>query len=52
MIADVLSEATERMGKSVDAAKEDFSQVRTGRANPSLFARIMVEYYGSPTPLQ
>lgn len=52
MIADVLSEATERMGKSVDAAKEDFSEVRTGRANPALFARLLVDYYGSPTPLQ
>ncbi|WP_022881086.1 ribosome recycling factor [Gryllotalpicola ginsengisoli] len=52
MIADVLSDATERMAKSVDAAKEDFSEVRTGRANPALFARIMVDYYGSPTPLQ
>ncbi|GAA4156821.1 ribosome recycling factor [Gryllotalpicola daejeonensis] len=52
MIADVLSDATERMGKSVEAAKEDFSEVRTGRANPQLFSRVMVEYYGSPTPLQ
>lgn len=52
MIADVLSDARERMGKSVEAAKEDFSEVRTGRANPQLFSRVMVEYYGSPTPLQ
>jgi ribosome recycling factor len=52
VIADVLSDATERMGKSVEAAKEDFSEVRTGRANPQLFSRVMVEYYGSPTPLQ
>ncbi|GAA4195191.1 ribosome recycling factor [Gryllotalpicola kribbensis] len=52
MIADVLSDATERMGKSVEAAKEDFSEVRTGRANPQLFSRVLVDYYGSPTPLQ
>jgi len=52
VIADVLSDATERMGKSVEAAKEDFSEVRTGRANPQLFARVLVDYYGSPTPLQ
>jgi ribosome recycling factor len=52
VIADVLSDATERMGKSVEAAKEDFSEVRTGRANPALFARVLVDYYGSPTPLQ
>ncbi|WP_298226339.1 ribosome recycling factor [Gryllotalpicola sp.] len=52
MIADVLADAAERMDKSVDAAKEDFSEVRTGRANPQIFQRILVDYYGSPTPLQ
>ena len=51
MIADVLSEATDRMKKAVEVAKDDFSTVRTGRANPLLFQKIMVDYYGSPTPL-
>lgn len=51
MIADVISDAVERMDKTVEAAKEDFATVRTGRANPQLFQRILVEYYGSPTPL-
>ncbi|MXN62576.1 ribosome recycling factor [Bacillus sp. BGMRC0062] len=52
MISDVLSEATTKMGKAVDAAKTDFSTVRTGRANPALFSNLLVEYYGTPTPLQ
>ncbi|MDO4919581.1 ribosome recycling factor [Kocuria sp.] len=52
MISDVLSDATTRMSKAVDAAKTDFSTVRTGRANPSLFSSLLVEYYGTPTPLQ
>ena len=52
MISDVLSEATTKMGKAVDAAKTDFSTVRTGRANPALFSSLLVEYYGTPTPLQ
>lgn len=52
MIADVLSGATDRMEKTVESAKEDFSAVRTGRANPQLFQRILVDYYGTPTPLQ
>lgn len=52
MIADVMTEATERMDRAVDAAKEDFATVRTGRANPQLFQRLMVDYYGTPTPLQ
>ncbi|MDR5699929.1 ribosome recycling factor [Agromyces aerolatus] len=51
MIADVLSDATTRMQKAVEVAKEDFATVRTGRANPQLFQKIMVSYYGTPTPL-
>jgi len=51
VIADALSDATDRMKKAVEVAKDDFSTVRTGRANPALFQRIMVDYYGSPTPL-
>lgn len=52
MIAEVLAETAERMNKAVDVAKEDFSNVRTGRASPSLFQKVMVTYYGTPTPLQ
>lgn len=51
MIADVLSDATARMHKAVDVAKDDFATVRTGRANPQLFQKILVSYYGTPTPL-
>jgi ribosome recycling factor len=51
VIADVLSDATARMHKAVEVAKDDFASVRTGRANPQLFQKIMVSYYGTPTPL-
>ena len=51
MISDVLTDTTNRMNKAVEVAKEDFSTVRTGRANPALFQKILVEYYGTPTPL-
>lgn len=51
MIADVLSATEERMDKAVDVARDDFATLRTGRANPALFQRILVDYYGSPTPL-
>ncbi|HET6672442.1 MAG TPA: ribosome recycling factor [Agromyces sp.] len=51
MIADVLSDATARMHKAVEVAKDDFATVRTGRANPQLFQKILVSYYGTPTPL-
>lgn len=52
MIEETLSEAKDKMGKAVEVAKEDFSSVRTGRANPGLYNKVMVEYYGTPTPLQ
>jgi ribosome recycling factor len=51
VIADVISDARQRMSKSVDAAREDFGTVSAGRANPTLFQKVLVDYYGSPTPL-
>ncbi len=51
MISDVLSEAKDKMGRAVEVAKDDFATVRTGRANPALFQKILVDYYGTPTPL-
>jgi ribosome recycling factor len=51
VISDVLAEAREKMQKSLEAAKDDFANVRTGRANPALFQKIMVDYYGTATPL-
>ena len=51
MIADILADTSGRMDRAVDAAKEDFSTVRTGRANPALFQKVMVDYYGSLTSL-
>ncbi|MFI5358720.1 MAG: ribosome recycling factor [Halanaerobiales bacterium] len=39
------------MKKSIEATKEDFATVRTGRARPSLLNNVMVDYYGTPTPV-
>ncbi|NLE70564.1 MAG: ribosome recycling factor [Actinomycetales bacterium] len=52
MIDDTLLAAEEKMDKAIEVAKEDFATIRTGRANPSMFAKILVDYYGTPTPLQ
>jgi ribosome recycling factor len=52
VIDETLFEAEEKMDKAVEVAKEDFATIRTGRANPAMFSKIVVEYYGSPTPLQ
>lgn len=52
MIDDTLLSAEEKMDKAIEVAKEDFGTIRTGRANPSMFAKILVDYYGAPTPLQ
>jgi ribosome recycling factor len=51
VISDVMAEANDKMTKAVEVAKDDFATVRTGRANPLLFQKILVDYYGSPTPL-
>lgn len=51
MIKDILADARERMEKTIDALQSDLRAIRTGRASPALVERLMVEYYGVPTPL-
>lgn len=51
MIEDILKVSAERMDRAVESAKDDFATVRTGRANPQMFQKIMVDYYGTVTPL-
>ena len=51
MIDETLFEAEEKMEKAVSVAREDFTSIRTGRANPSMFAKVLVDYYGAPTPV-
>jgi ribosome recycling factor len=51
VIAETIAEVADKMSKAVDVIKDDFQTVRTGRANPALFQKIMVDYYGTPTPL-
>ena len=51
MIDDTLLDAEERMDKALSVAREDLGSVRTGRAAPSMFNKIQVDYYGSPTPV-
>jgi ribosome recycling factor len=51
VIDEILFEAEEKMEKAVHVAREDLSGLRTGRANASAFARLVVDYYGAPTPI-
>jgi ribosome recycling factor len=51
VIDETLLEAEEKMEKAVSVAKEDFTSIRTGRANPSMFNKILVDYYGAPSPV-
>ncbi|WP_345496418.1 ribosome recycling factor [Nocardia callitridis] len=51
MIDEALFDAEEKMEKAVSVAKDDLGRIRTGRANPGMFSRIVVDYYGSPTPI-
>jgi ribosome recycling factor len=52
VIEDTLLEAIEKMEKAVDHVQNQFTTVRTGRANPALVDKLQVEYYGSMVPLQ
>ena len=52
LLQDFLAEARARMVKSVDATRNEFATVRTGRASPHLLDRIEVDYYGAKTPLR
>ncbi|MBN1841328.1 MAG: ribosome recycling factor [Deltaproteobacteria bacterium] len=52
MINSVYDDARERMGKSIDALKNEFKKIRTGRASLALFEDIRVNYYGTTTPLK
>jgi ribosome recycling factor len=52
MIDEVLSDASTRMGKTIEALRKDLASVRTGRATPTLVDNIKVDYYGTPTPLK
>ena len=52
MIDDVLSEAKMAMDKSIEALKNDLASMRTGRASTALVDKLLVEYYGTPTPLK
>ncbi len=51
VIESIQSETEERMNKTLESLKRDFSRVRTGRATPSLLDGISVDYYGSPVPI-
>ena len=51
-IKDILHETEEKMKKTVQAVKREFDEVRTGRASPSLVEGILVDYYGSKTPIK
>jgi ribosome recycling factor len=52
VIDDLLQDAGERMGKSIEATRNELATVRTGRASPHLLDRVNVEYYGTSTPLK
>src|ERR1700712_1987625 len=51
MIDETLFDAEEKMEKAVSVSRDDLSTIRTGRANPSMFNRIVIDYYGSITPI-
>ena len=51
MLQDVINTAKEKMKKSCEVYERDMMSLRAGRANPQLLDRILVDYYGTPTPI-
>ncbi len=51
MIDEALFDAEDKMDKAVSFVREDLGSVRTGRASPAMFSRLMVDYYGAATPI-
>jgi len=51
VIDETLLDAEEKMEKAVSVAKEDFGSIRTGRATPQMFSKVLVDYYGTLTPV-
>jgi ribosome recycling factor len=51
VIDETLFDAEEKMEKAVSVARDDLASIRTGRANPGMFNRIRIEYYGASTPI-
>ena len=49
---DVLAEVSRKMDRSIEALRKELGSLRTGRATPSLVENMMIDYYGSPTPLK
>lgn len=52
MVKDIKNKAKDKMTKAIDALKSNLSKIRTGRAQPAILDGVMVEYYGSQTPLR
>lgn len=51
MIKEIVGEAEERMKKAIEVLRKDFASLRAGRATPALLDKVLVDYYGVPTPI-
>lgn len=50
-MAEPIQVAEEKMKKAIETLKEEFATIRAGRANPHILDKVMVDYYGVPTPI-
>jgi ribosome recycling factor len=50
--SEIIANAQERMKKAIASTQQELATLRSGRANPSLLDRVMVDYYGTPTPVR
>ena len=50
-MSEIINKCEERMNKTVDALDKEYASVRAGRANPAVLNKVVVDYYGTPTPV-
>lgn len=51
MVKEIINDAEQRMKKAIEHLKQDLASLRAGRANPAMLDKVMVNYYGTPTPI-
>ena len=51
MINDILKDINQRMQQAISHVQSELNKVRTGRANPEMFNSLLIDYYGTPTPI-
>lgn len=50
-MSEIITKCEEKMNKTIDALDKEYASIRAGRANPAVLNKVVVDYYGTPTPV-